>query len=193
MTTFFTSDWHFTHKNIVEFTDRKKIITQEEHDEWAIRLWNSQVNPEDTVFQLGDMVFNRKTAEAWRKFMYRLNGRIVNIKGNHDNYAACVEAGFEMHDYVEYTHTSPAGIKQHIVMSHYPMAVWNGSHRGTFMLHGHCHGSYRVAQGKILDVGLDSAYNILGEHRLFTFDDVSEYMSKRKIHCVDHHNNENMQ
>lgn len=40
---YFTSDLHFGHSNIVKFTDRNKVTTSEEHDDWIIDLWNKQV------------------------------------------------------------------------------------------------------------------------------------------------------
>ena len=54
-------------------------------------------------------------------------------------------------------------------------------------MHGHCYGSLGSAKGKILDVGLDSAYNIFGEHRFFTEQDVIEYMQSRELPVADHH------
>jgi calcineurin-like phosphoesterase family protein len=50
---------------------------------------------------------------------------------------------------------------QLICMSHYPFAVWNESHHGSWMIHSHSHGSYNPglpnvgSHGKILDVGWD--------------------------------------
>ncbi len=51
--------------------------------------------------------------------------------------------------------------KQQIIMCHYPMICWNGSHRGSFQLFGHVHGglsnkgviNHKPTQ---LDVGVDS-------------------------------------
>jgi hypothetical protein len=58
------------------------------------------------------------------------------------------------------------------------------------MLHGHCHGSFQPKYGKILDVGLDNAYNAYGQHLFFTEDDIVEYMKYRKNEIVDHHTGE---
>lgn len=54
------------------------------------------------------------------------------------------------------------------------------------MLHAHSHGNYE-AEGKILDVGIDSAYNIFGEHRYFRVSDIFNYMKDREIKVNDHH------
>lgn len=36
-------------------------------------------------------------------------------------------------------------------------------------------------------VGIDSAYELLGEHRFFTEDDIAKYMQSRNIKTVNHH------
>ena len=52
--------------------------------------------------------------------------------------------------------TAPQG-RQHIVLCHYAMLVWNKSHHGSWMLHGHSHGTLKYPfAAKILDVGVDS-------------------------------------
>ena len=58
--------------------------------------------------------------------------------------------------------------------------------KGSTLITGNCHGSYEVP-GKILDVGLDSAYNILGEHRFFTEEDIVNIMATKMAISVDHH------
>lgn len=39
----------------------------------------------------------------------------------------------------------------------------------------------------MLDVGIDSAYNIKGTHTFFTEDDIMNYMSHQEVYCNDHH------
>jgi len=69
---------------------------------------------------------------------------------------------------------------------HFPIACWNQQGRGSYHIHGHSHGSYK-GNGKILDVGIDNSYNLFGEHRLFTEEDIIEYMSKQEVYASDHH------
>ena len=52
----YTSDLHLFHKNIVKFTNRPDMNV-EDHIEWIITLWNSQVKLGDTVYHLGDFCF----------------------------------------------------------------------------------------------------------------------------------------
>ena len=44
--------------------------------------------------------------------------------------------------------------KQKIVLCHYAMRVWDGSHYNSWMLYAHSHGKLE-SQGKSFDVGVD--------------------------------------
>ena len=74
-----------------------------------------------------------------------------------------------------------------VVLCHYPIACWNRQHHGSWHLHGHSHGNYKIPEGKILDVGLDSAYNIYGKHCFFDEAMIEEYMKTRSLHAPDGH------
>jgi len=60
---------------------------------------------------------------------------------------------------------------------------------GRVHLTGNSHGNHS-GSGKLLDVGLDSAYNILGEHRLFTQDEIYEILSNKQVTINDSHRKE---
>ena len=85
---FFTSDTHFSHDNMVKFIDYdgsrvRPFDTAEECDELMIQNWNKVVKPNDKVYFLGDLAFNRNKAD---KILSRLLGRKCMIRGNHDNF-----------------------------------------------------------------------------------------------------------
>lgn len=61
MKTYFTSDLHVMHKNIVSFTDRKLVVSQDNHTEWLLDIWNSTVNNADKVSILGTSAFHTST------------------------------------------------------------------------------------------------------------------------------------
>ena len=120
----------------------------------------------------------------------KLNGRLIVVRGNHDSRTQLKK--FERdelidswHDYLELDHD---GTK--ICMMHYPITCWNKQHHGSAMLHGHSHGSF-VGEGKILDVGLDSAYNIFRDHRYFSIDEVMKQVSSKEVVVKDHHEKRN--
>lgn len=90
--TYFTSDFHFGHENIIKYCNRP-FKNLKEMEETIINNWNSIVKPEDNVYFLGDFCFtNSKGGKKGEgvvgnpyDWIDRLNGNIIFIKGNHDN------------------------------------------------------------------------------------------------------------
>lgn len=87
MNTWFTSDLHLGHANIIKYCNRP-FKTLKEMDETIIQRWNERVRPGDMVYFLGDFCF-RRSAEApdgnvFDFYRGRLNGDIIFVKGNHD-------------------------------------------------------------------------------------------------------------
>lgn len=78
---FFTSDTHWAHKNILDFSHRP-FENLDQHDKMLIINWNSVVGPDDIVFHLGDFCFGGYP--KWREIREQLNGHIILILGNHD-------------------------------------------------------------------------------------------------------------
>lgn len=182
----FTSDLHFHHKNIVKFTERGQDTTQELHDQWLIDLWNSQVAKGDMVYHLGDFSFSRDY-ELITDIVSRLNGQKVFIQGNHCDRS--VMGALWDNEWItsvkDYKEIKVLGNKT--ILFHYPIASWNQQARGSWHLHGHCHGSFKDVQGKRLDVGLDNAFKVLGSHRFFSEEDIKTYMDAQSIYVADHH------
>lgn len=91
MKIWFTSDFHFSHGNIIKYCNRpfKDVY---EMNETIIKNHNERVKPEDLVFDLGDFIFRNspggKVGEGLQDksivFLNKLNGRRVNVRGNHD-------------------------------------------------------------------------------------------------------------
>lgn len=79
--TFFTSDTHFGHANIIRLCNRP-FQNVEEMNEVLIENWNKVVSKDDTVFHLGDFAFGGSS--VWNSIIPRLNGHINLIIGNHD-------------------------------------------------------------------------------------------------------------
>lgn len=186
--TFFTSDLHDRHKNILRFTDRHLVTSVESHTEWLVNLWNSQVASDDTVYILGDISFSR-SYEDLVSFIGQLNGQIHIILGNHDNHQHIKRL---LSDklivwYGPYKEVSIGSTK--VCLFHYPIAAWNKQHYGSYHLFGHCHSSFNhAAMGKCLDVGLDSMYSLFGSYFFPDSDFIEEYMSHRELFTPDHHN-----
>ena len=78
---YFTSDLHFGHNRDFIFGPRGFTNVQD-HDETIIKNWNALVQPNDTVYILGDIMLN-DNVKGVRNFN-RLNGTKFIILGNHD-------------------------------------------------------------------------------------------------------------
>jgi len=92
MNTWFTSDFHFGHANIIKYCGRPfKDVGH--MDSVIVKRHNERVKPDDTVYFLGDFCFrNTKGGKEGEGTLTRaeyyqslLNGHFVFIRGNHDN------------------------------------------------------------------------------------------------------------
>ena len=134
----FTSDSHFHHEKIIEFSERPFKDLQEMEDE-IIKRWNNKVKPEDTVFHIGDFGFGTKKEEMLKK----LNGHVVIIKGNHDSSRMSIMLDCT----IEY-----GGRFWHLV--HDPQDA-----KGEFNICGHVHNNWHCIRisnvGWAVNVGVD--------------------------------------
>ena len=131
---YFTSDLHFGHKNIIRF-DNRPFTTIEEMDAEIIKRWNNKVKANDTVYILGDLSWYN--ADKTLEIINQLNGRLRLLKGNHDKFlhnSACKKRFESIKDYEEITVDD-----KKVVLSHYPIHMYNHQFRGGVMLFGHVH------------------------------------------------------
>lgn len=173
--TWFTSDHHFGHKNIISHANRP-FSSVEEMDEVMIQRWNEKISSNDSVYYLGDLALNK--AERLREILKRLNGNIYLIKGNHDSTALDCKNRFEwIKDYYELKvpDAATASGKQKIVLFHYAIREWNGKFRGSYHLYGHAHGTLPDDNRSLsFDVGVDN-------HNFYPleYDEVKAIMAKK--------------
>ena len=136
--TFFISDTHFNHTNILKYeAPSRPFETVEDMNAELVRRWNAKVSPDDSVYILGDFCFDVKGVFV-NDLLRSLNGHKYLIRGNHDLFTR--SSNFDpsliewIKDYCE------AKIDGHFVcMFHYPIAVWNRKHYGAIHLYGHVH------------------------------------------------------
>jgi calcineurin-like phosphoesterase family protein len=173
--TFFTSDTHFSHKNVIKYCNRP-FSTIEEMNARLITNWNSKIGVGDTVYHLGDFSFG--DLESAQNIFDQLNGNIHLIKGNHDQKSVHIRGWKSINDYLELK----IG-KQFIVLSHYAMRVWNRSHYGAWMLYGHSHGSLPDDPAALsIDVGVDCH-----SYTPVSMTDIDGIMKKKTWKPADHH------
>ena len=149
--TWFTSDHHFYHNNILKFENRP-YSSVAEMNEGMIDTWNKHVGVNDTVYHMGDMVFGGydKLCEV----ASYLNGNIHLILGNHDRIQAATrvkEDGLIAEIY-------PVGHKMKIGdhelwLSHFPLEI--GLRPRKWSIHGHIHSEPSNYHNQ-LNVGVDS-------------------------------------
>lgn len=133
--TFFTSDTHFNHANIIKFCNRP-FKDVEQMNDVMIANWNSVIGKDDTVFHLGDFCLG--SAAEWTKILDRLNGKIYLIMGNHD--LKNIRQGFiSRFEHVAMQMRIEIG-KKRIYLCHYPFLCFEGSYKDdVWQLFGHVH------------------------------------------------------
>ncbi len=184
MTTYFTSDTHFDHSNIIRYSKRP-FKNVSEMNETLIENWNKVVTNRDVVWHLGDFAMgnnSRRIADIYSQ----LNGQINFIFGNHDKRRALMTAAPKSLFRDLYKWNDPNS-RQQVILCHYGMRVWEKHHHGTFHFYGHSHGSLQPF-AKSVDVGVDSPY-ITGkpEYRPYSYEELKAFMDTRQIEVVDHH------
>jgi calcineurin-like phosphoesterase family protein len=152
--TFFTSDLHFWHNNVIGFCNRP-FDSVEHMNKVLIENWNMVVGKEDHIWVLGDFSFG--TYQQTEEILSQLNGIKHLIVGNHDRKGRAEklfnrdwEKWFvEKHDYFRFKHTLGK-----FVLCHFPLASWE---RGYINLHGHIHSVPDTYKPKWMqwDVGVD--------------------------------------
>lgn len=131
---FYISDLHFGHKNILKF-DNRPFFTLEEMEKTLISNWNNKISKNDDVYILGDMFWHNEDAP---RILAQLKGKKYLILGNHDRINA------EIAKHFIWCNKKIETIKDNgekIVMSHFPIAHWDGQmHKPqTIHLYGHIH------------------------------------------------------
>lgn len=177
MTTFYTSDQHFDHENIIKYCDRPFSSVQEMNDAMVYN-WNSVVKPTDVTVVLGDVSISK----AGLEHVKRLNGRKILVPGNHDSCWSYhkrwqrendrfVEVGFGVIWNLGYAHDWPLGDLQ-VNLAHLPYRG-TGDHEGrperyaeqrldddgTPLLCGHVHEAWMIKRTEagtpMVNVGVD--------------------------------------
>lgn len=160
MTIWFTADTHFGHKNVIQYCQRP-FSSVTEMDEQLIENWNQVVQPDDTIYHLGDFTLLGKNPA--RSYFNRLSGIINVIPGGHDhrwiiedNYTSASSYSVNFLPPLRTIKVSlpDSNQPQLIVLCHYSLRVWDRSHYDSWHLYGHSHGNLSPLKNS-LDVGVD--------------------------------------
>jgi len=182
MNIWFTADHHFNHPGIIRVCRRPFEITLDglaAMNEALIAAWNARVQKHDTVYHLGDFLWRGDP----QKFLARLNGNVVFMRGNHDarNFHNKVPGVHDVKLVNVPTATNP---EQQVWLSHYAHRTWPKSHYGTWHLYGHSHSSlWDDPNALSMDVGVDTRPDFAP----YSVDEIAAHMARKRFKPVDHH------
>jgi len=166
--TWFTSDHHFGHGNIIKYCERP--FNSVAHMNAAMQTaWNLVVEPDDAVYYLGDFAMQPLLVAD---ILPLLNGSKILVAGNHDRchpkigsptkwLQAYLDAGFEsVHTELE---LDIAG--QVVLLHHFPYRVETEPRQkyygqrpvdnGGWLIHGHVHNRWKVS-GRQINVSVEN-------------------------------------
>jgi calcineurin-like phosphoesterase family protein len=166
MRTWFTSDHHFGHANIIKLCHRPFTSVEHMHA-YMLEAWNRVVAPDDEVNYLGDFAMKAHLA---LQLLPQLNGTKVLIAGNHDPchpqignpkkwLQTYLDAGFtSVHTEME---LKIAG--QRVLLHHFPYRTdptqkyyaQRPVNNGGWLVHGHVHDRWKVS-GKQINVSVEN-------------------------------------
>lgn len=156
---YYISDTHFGHKNIINY-EHRPFKCVEEMNETLIYNWNKKVKPEDDIYILGDFSSYSATNENNIKILKRLNGKKHLVLGNHDSFARKPSFDKTLFESInDYREINDNG--RHVCLFHYPIAVYDRQHYGSYHCYGHVHSKMHLVpeqlrkSGRAFNVGVD--------------------------------------
>ncbi len=176
---YFTSDWHFGHKNILKYCSRP-FSDIGEHDDTLIYNINCTVGKGDNLFFLGDGFFRNP-----QSYIDRIKCKnIYYILGSHDKIVHKYSDSFK---FLGHQLTKSFG-EDVVFMSHCAHLVWPKSHYGSIHLYGHSHGNlgmkkdndfscaikHIVDNSLSMDVGVDT-----NNYFPYSLDQIKELLDKK--------------
>ncbi len=155
----------------------------------VINGFNNVVQPDDIVFNLGDVVFGDKSQLP--NFLNRLNCKnIYLLAGNHDDWILNRQDMKQLFLGVYEFGLEVSINRKLFVLNHYPLKVWRDNNKGSIHCYGHTHYSLPDdVYAKSLDCGVDSdAYG----HKKFSpwsLDEIVDVCNNKKkgFRALDHH------
>lgn len=166
---FFIADPHFGGENIIRYENRP-FASAEEMDRALAERWNAVVEPQDTVYVLGDFSMYMDD-DGDRELLQTLNGRKILIMGNHDRHRTPGQwrrLGFEE------CSLWPIVYRDFFILSHEPMYINSNMPYANVYGHVHSNPSYRDASPQSVCVSVER----IGYHPV-TLEDIKEKIMGR--------------
>jgi calcineurin-like phosphoesterase family protein len=169
---FFIADPHFGNEKLIRGMLRRYPNTRtlfpntDAHDTYLIDGINDTVGEKDELIVIGDFASKKPG-----KYRARIDCKYVRlIRGNHDPVMASRSVfGEVLH--MQKTKVRKGGKSLPVILSHYPQAFWDGSHKGWGHLYGHTHGQREEHLNKAFpgrrafDCTVDNLIRLFGNYR----------------------------
>lgn len=154
---YYIADTHFGHENIMKHCNRP-FATVAEMDRTILKNINEIICPDDDLYILGDFCHWNKDVVNPVDYLSKMNGRKHFITGNHDrNIPHDRQALKYLEEVKSYMEIKDNGRK--VVLSHFPIAEWNGYHTGAYHIHGHIHNNFELPVFTYMG-SLERCYNV---------------------------------
>lgn len=200
---YFISDLHWGHdRDFIWGSKGRSYKNVTEMNDDILSVWNSTITDNDIVFNLGDMVFGDSDGRRMTFLMEHLKcKKHYFLWGNHVSgqsqvYKTALENMLQGTNIPNTVEIYPLEIgkfvyagnyleievnNQPIVLTHYPILSWHGSHKGSWNIFGHTHCTLKKTFGKQLDVGWDF------KKRPILFSEIKRIMDNKETEHVDQH------
>lgn len=204
---FWSSDWHNYHDPQwpVPIWKMRGYECAEDSAEKVLQKINDRVPKDGFLWFLGDGFLNTTDDAIFNWFKSINCQNIMYLMGNHESgmyriYKQCVKDAFGFEDLEVYpiNHKNLPNVtflgnhqeiqigKKRIIMNHFPLRIWNSSHRGSWHLSGHSHLNDPMRRpeypnGKAIDMGWDYKNDV------WSFDEIEDVMSTKTVELIDHH------
>ena len=181
----FASDLHYGHQNILNLNpeSRSRFGSIDVMDDWILEELSSKISSSDILFILGDLIWKESPSDI-KNLSAVLPVNSYRVIGNHDGknlraWGGCWSGVYDLLDVI----IKWKGEDIQATLSHYPILDWNHRYRGSWNIHGHCHGNIDALNNRSgelrLDIGFDSEIAKQEGSFLIPFETVYERMKEK--------------
>lgn len=192
---YFTSDVHFNDMDTL-INDNRPFKSTKQFDKYVIRLWNKQINKDDTIYVVGDFIdCNNDHDELWKDsilYVKRIKANVILIMGNNEDRVVkyyfnndfdkfreyCISVGFKD----VYRNLNLSFINKEFYLTHKAINY----KKGFINLFGHSHRSCGLYKPFGFNIGCD-----LNHFRLYSENDI-KFMLEMKQKYWDNDKSLNM-
>lgn len=175
---YWTSDLHYNHKNISNEsswsdTSLCRPFSLVEMNEYIIDHIKSTVPKGGLLINCGDIAFGGELDFILNEISSHC--KHLFVRGNHDH---------KLDSIVDIAYLNIGG--QVIQVCHYPLESWYQQSHGSWMIHGHCHGSLQDRMDiKRLDGGFDTDLHGHKKYTLYSHEELCSIMSLKGSNSTD--------